>query len=66
MNKTTESTINFNDRICVTINELCSLLSCGKKTANEIAEKANARIYIGKRVLFSVDKIRQYINQESF
>lgn len=66
MNKTTESVTDINDRICVTITELCSLLSCGRKTANDIAEKAGARIYVGKRVLFSVEKIKQFVNQESF
>lgn len=58
--------MDIDKRICVTLNELCSLLSCGRKTANEIAEKAGAKLYIGKRVLFSVEKIKIFINNESF
>lgn len=66
MNKTTTYVIDLEKRICVTSDELCALLGCGKKSALEIANRAEARIYIGKRVLFSVDKIKTYILNESF
>lgn len=51
--------------LTVDIEGLCAMLSCGRVTARKIAEQANARIVIGRRVLFSVDKIRNYIDQLS-
>lgn len=66
MNKTTSYVIDLDKRICVTSDELCSLLGCGKKSAFEIAERAEARVQIGKRVLFSVEKIRDFISKEAF
>ncbi len=66
INRTTEYDMaDWEKRICVNANELCSLLGCGRKTANVIADKARARIYIGKRVLFSVDKIKNFVVEET-
>ncbi|MDE6601278.1 MAG: hypothetical protein K2K90_03770 [Lachnospiraceae bacterium] len=49
------------EQITVDIEKLSAMLSCGYATARKIGEQAEARIYIGKRVLYSVDKIRRYI-----
>lgn len=65
MNKTnTNKNISLSEHICVNLDELCELLSCGKHTAREIADNANAKLYFGKRTLYSVVKIRDYVNTE--
>lgn len=35
-------------------------IDCGRATARKIGEQAEARICIGRRVLYSVDKVKQY------
>ena len=36
-------------------------LSCGCATARKIGEQAEARIFIGRRVLYSVSKVQKYL-----
>lgn len=40
---------------------LAALLSCGQMTARKIGEDAGARIVIGRRVLYSVQKVEKYL-----
>ncbi len=47
--------------LAVTLPELASMLSCGLSTARTIAEQAEARVMINRRVLYSVDKVRKYL-----
>lgn len=47
--------------IAVDIEKLSAMLSCGHATARKIGEQAKARIVIGRRVLYSVDKIKTYL-----
>lgn len=49
------------EQITVDIEKLSAMLSCGRATARKIGEQAEARICIGRRVLYSVDKIKQYL-----
>ena len=49
------------EKIAVDIEGLAGMLSCGTATAKKIAEMAEARIIIGRRVLYSVDKIKSYL-----
>ena len=44
-------------RLAVDIEGLAAMLSCGQMTARKIAEDAGARITIGRRVLYSVQKV---------
>ena len=60
MNKTISR--NEPDVIAVDIEKLSSILSCGHATARKIGEQAEARIYIGRRVLYSVSKIQKYLD----
>ena len=46
-----------NCRLAVDIEGLAAMLSCGQMTARKIAEDAGARITIGRRVLYSVQKV---------
>lgn len=48
--------------ITVDIERLSALLSCGKATARKIGEQSGAKIVIGRRVLYSVDKVRRYLD----
>ena len=43
------------------IDGLGALLSCGQMTARKIGEDAGARIVIGRRVLYSVQKVEKYL-----
>ena len=60
MNKTIRR--NEPDIIAVDIDKLSAILSCGHATARKIGEQAEARIYIGRRVLYSVSKIQKYLD----
>ncbi len=60
MNKTKKS--ETDQYIAADIGRLSAMLSCGHATARRIGEQAGARIIIGRRVLYSVEKVRQYIN----
>lgn len=54
------------DLITVDADKLAAMLSCGLATARKIGENAEAKIIIGRRVLYSVDKVREYINSMSY
>ena len=40
---------------------VAGMLSCGRATARKIGEQAGARITIGRRVLYSVDAVKKYL-----
>lgn len=44
---------------------LQALLYCGRDTATKIGTDAHARIQMGKRVLWNVEKIQDYLNSVS-
>jgi len=49
-------------KLAVDINELAAMLSCGTASARKIARDAGARITVGRRVLYSVQRINEYLN----
>lgn len=51
--------------ICVSMPTLMKMLDCGRPTAETLAIAAGAKIKIGKRALYNVDKIKHYVNTES-
>ena len=53
------------NRIAVDIEGLSAMLSCGNATAKKTGEDAHARITIGRRVLYSVHKVEEYLNNIS-
>ncbi len=63
MRKTEESKINFNSRLLISTSDLRELLSCGRSTAMKIGIEAGARVQIGKRVLWNVNKVQRYLNE---
>ena len=48
--------------LAVDIDGLAAMLSCGQATARKIGEDAGARILIGRRVLYSVDRVQGYLD----
>ena len=48
--------------LAVDLEGLAAMLSCGEATARQIGADAQARIIVGRRVLYSVQKIENYIN----
>lgn len=50
-------------KLLVTLDEVAAMLSCGLVTARKAAEEAGARVEIGRRVLYSVEKIEEYVNE---
>lgn len=54
--------IETDNKITVDINGLQAMLSIGKNTAAEIGEKAGAVIRIGRRKLYNVKKIQEYMD----
>lgn len=57
--------VNISGKQVVDTAELQSLLSCGRKTAVEIGDHAGAKIKIGRRVLWNVNKVQQYLDNIS-
>lgn len=51
--------------IAVDIDKLAAMLSCGHTTARKIGELSGAKINIGRRVLYSVEKVSEYVNRLS-
>ena len=60
----TNSEINER-RLALNSEELPKMLGCGKTTAIKIGLEANARFKVGKRVLWNVEKIQNYLNRVS-
>lgn len=64
MIKTNEHNVSFND-LTVDTAGLQALTHAGIKTATEIVVAAGAKIYVGRRVLWNVSKIRKYLDEIS-
>ena len=61
MNKT--KTIEASNKVAVNAETLAKILDCGRPTAMRIGAEAGARIQIGKRVLYKVDKVEKYLDK---
>lgn len=48
--------------LTVDIETLSAMLSCGHATAIKIGEQAGAKVVIGRRVLYSVDRVKKYLD----
>lgn len=66
MNKTTkEGTVLPFGKSAVDTGELQLMLSCGRSSAVQIGNDAHARIEIGRRVLWNVRKVNEYLDRIS-
>lgn len=63
MNKTTPSNVEIKVRLLVTTDELKALLGCGRASAVKIGDDANARVTVGKRVLWNCKKVENYLEK---
>ena len=63
MRKTNRETSS--QRLAVDTPELQVMLGCGRTTAVKIGTEARARIQIGKRLLWNVSKIQEYMDKLS-
>ena len=52
-------------KLAVTTDELQEMLGCGRYTACQIGLKAEARMQLGKRVLWNVHKVKAYLESIS-
>lgn len=57
--------VDIQSKIAITTEELQSMLSCGRYSAVQIGEAAEARVQIGKRIFWNVGKIKSYVNSIS-
>ncbi|MCC8046138.1 MAG: hypothetical protein LIP12_11690 [Clostridiales bacterium] len=62
MKKTKEHDIDSSQLLALDIERLAGMLSCGTATARQIGEDAGARIMVGRRVLYSVNKVKKYLD----
>ena len=56
---------NSTERITVGIKELADMLSVGRNTALAIAEESGAGIKFGRRKLYSVERIKEYMSEQA-
>jgi len=63
MRKTNNNPVD--EKLLVTTNDLAGMLSCGLVTAKKIGEESGARLQVGGRVLYSVEKIKKYIEEKT-
>ncbi len=64
MRKTTQFSTS-SENLTVDTPRLMEMLEVGRATAVQIGTEAEARIQIGRRVLWNVEKIREYLNEIS-
>ena len=60
MRKTNDSSGVIVRKLAVDTKELPLMMGCGRDTAVRIGLEAKAKIQIGKRVLWNVEKIQEY------
>ena len=50
--------------LAVDTESLCKLLDCGRHTAVQIGDLAHARITMNSRVLWSVQRVKEYLYED--
>lgn len=48
-------------KLAVCAESLASMLDCGRATAVKIGTEAGARVQVGRRILFKVDRVEKYL-----
>lgn len=65
-NECNKKSDSFGDRVTLTSEELALVMGCGRKTAVETGTAAGAKVQIkGRRVLWNVKKIQEYLDAVS-
>ena len=65
MRERTKELIDINKRTTIDTKALQEMLSCGRPAAIKAGTAAGARVQIGRRVLWNVEKVEQYIDSIS-
>ncbi len=65
MRKTNTPMLNFDDKLALDSFALAQARGCGKPMAMQIGSLAKAKIKIGKRVLWNVKKVQEYLDEIS-
>ena len=60
--RTRDTSIPTTAKICIDTAELQQMLCTGRKTAVEIGTAAGARIKVGRRIMWNVKKISEYLD----
>lgn len=58
-----QNNIEAINKITVSTANLCKLLDCGKPSAVSIGTKANAKICIGRKILWNINRIQNYLDE---
>lgn len=53
------------DLLLVNLEELCTLLSCGRRNAEKIGSLANAEVRIGRIRRWNVQKLKEFLYNEA-
>ncbi len=53
---------NLIDKKAVNTETLMEVLDCGRKTATEIGNKAGAKMCVGRKILWNLKLIQQYLD----
>ncbi len=63
MNKTTKNynEIDLTRKLAVDTEELQQILSLGRKSAVEVGKAANAQITVGKRIIWNLQRVQEYL-----
>jgi hypothetical protein len=63
MNKTTKNynEIDLSRKLAVDTEELQQILSLGRKSAVEVGKAANAQIMVGKRIIWNLQRVQEYL-----
>jgi len=60
---TKNNNLDLTRKLTVDTKELQEILSLGRKSAVEIGKAANAQIVVGKRIVWNLSKIQDYLNK---
>jgi len=60
---TKNNNLDLTRKLTVDTKELQEILSLGRKSAVEIGKAANAQIVLGKRIVWNLSKIQDYLNK---
>lgn len=64
-NRNISESVRLDEKKCHTTKELAYYLSCGLNMAADIGEKAGAKIKLGKKVLYNVALVNEYMDSIS-
>lgn len=65
MRRTDVNPVLFKDKLAVGSDQLTEVLGCGKPMAIRIGTEAHARVQVGKRVLWNLKKVQEYLDEIS-